>query len=302
MKSLFRLNSGSGASAETPARGLASALAQPKAPAHIKVALLGDAGVGKTSLMARYAEEVFDPTQLPTQGINFMERSVALGSQEVVFSIWDIGGHADSESMLPLVCNDAVAILLLFDLTRPETLDAVRDWHRRARALNKCALPVLVGCKYDLLLSEAEPEAHAHIGRAARRFASAIGAPLVFCAPSVPIHVAAVFKVVLIRLFGLAHAVPQLRQPGEPLLIYEPELLLDSDQGANGAATGPLPSQPPPPPPHPSQSSQVALPTRVSQPPPQPPSSRPSGVSASLPRESGGSCGSLTNSSAVFGV
>ena len=46
-------------------------------------------------------------------------------------------GHKDSGSMLPLVCNDAAAILLVFDLTRPETLDGIREWHRKARALNK---------------------------------------------------------------------------------------------------------------------------------------------------------------------
>merc|ERR550514_2191313 len=92
-------------------------------PTTVKVALIGDAQVGKTCLMMRFVEGTFDETQLHTQGINFMEKSIALDGQEVTFSIWDIGGGADSESMLPLVCNDAAAVLLLFDLSRPETLD-----------------------------------------------------------------------------------------------------------------------------------------------------------------------------------
>eukprot|EP00966_Prymnesium_polylepis_P016238 374566-Prymnesium_polylepis.1 len=50
--------------------------------------------------------------------------------------------------------------LLQFDLTRHETLDSVREWHRKARALNKCAMPVLVGAKYDLAL-EAPTADHA---------------------------------------------------------------------------------------------------------------------------------------------
>jgi len=41
--------------------------------------------------------------------------------------------------MLPLVCNDAAAILLLFDLSKPETLDSIRVWHQKARERNKCA-------------------------------------------------------------------------------------------------------------------------------------------------------------------
>ena len=60
--------------------------------------------------------------------------------------------------MLPLVCNDAAVILFTFDLTHGDTLDSVREWHRKARALNKCAMPVLVGCKYDLLLDMSREE------------------------------------------------------------------------------------------------------------------------------------------------
>jgi GTP-binding protein of the ras superfamily involved in termination of M-phase len=194
--SLSRRSSSSTAEASSAAARRSS---EPKAPpvrtpALVKVALLGDSQVGKTCLMAQYVEGTFDETQLHTQGVNFMEKSVALDDQEVTFSIWDIGGHADSESMLPLVCNDAAAVLLMFDLSRPETLDSVREWHRKARALNRCAVPFLIGCKYDALL-EVPTDEHAHICRAARQFAAAISAPLIFCAPSVPINVANVFKV-----------------------------------------------------------------------------------------------------------
>ena len=213
--------SGSSTPRETPRKA-------PPAPAPatplVKVALVGDSQVGKTSLMVRYVEGNFDETQLQTQGprpcllrvpalmlipavprvlagVNFMEKTVCLrsssaggSSHDVTFSIWDIGGHKDSGSMLPLLCNDAAVILLVFDLTRHETLDSIREWHRKARGFNKCAMPMLVGVKYDLLLQAPEPE-HAHVEAMARRFAAAIDAPLVLCAPSVPINVTNIFKV-----------------------------------------------------------------------------------------------------------
>ena len=235
-------------SVETPAKSAASALARPPAPTLIKVGLLGDTLVGKTSLMARFVEGTFDETQLPTQGVNFMEKGISLGGQDVTFSIWDIGGHADSEAMLPLVCNDAAALLLVFDLTRPETLDSLREWHRKARSLNKCAMPLLVGCKYDGLLDVPTAD-HAHVCSAAKQFAAAIDAPLIFCAPSVPINVANIFKVLLTRLFGLAPAVPVLRQPGEPLLIYETNQEEEVEHaGSNAARSRPAPSSSPAPP------------------------------------------------------
>jgi GTP-binding protein of the ras superfamily involved in termination of M-phase len=231
-------------SRRSSADALAKADAVPasRQPAFVKVALLGDSQVGKTSLMVRYVETTFDETQLQTQGVNFMEKSVSLEEQAVRFSIWDIGGHTDSESMLPLVCNDAAALLLVFDLTRPETLESIREWHRKARTLNKCAIPLLVGCKYDSLLA-APVDEHMHMCTVAMRFASAIDAPLVFCAPSVPINVTNVFKVLLIRLFGLAPAVPLFRSPGEPLIIYEQRDLSD-EIGTTTAAMAPAAAAP----------------------------------------------------------
>ena len=200
----------------------AASASAPAPPPLIKIALLGDANVGKTSLMVRYVENEYDETQLPTQGVNFMERTVRLQQHEVTFSIWDIGGGKDNESMLPLVCNDAAALLFMFDLARLETLDSIREWHKKARGLNKVAVPFLIGAKYDTLADQPPEEQERAYGMA-RAFAAAINAPLVFCAPSVPVNVANVFKVVLIRLFGLQPAVPRLQSPGEPLVVYETE-------------------------------------------------------------------------------
>lgn len=46
-------------------------------------------------------------------------------------------GHREFISMLPLVCNDAVAILFMFDLSRKATLTSVKEWYRQVRSINK---------------------------------------------------------------------------------------------------------------------------------------------------------------------
>lgn len=209
-------------------------------PPLIKVALLGDTQVGKTSLMYRYVEGTFDDTQLQTQGVNFMEKTVNMQGQKAVFSIWDIGGHEDFNSMLPLVCNDAVALLLVFDLTRHETLESIREWHRKARQWNKCAIPFLIGAKYDQLVEGCGAEEHAHVAVAAQKFAAAIDAPLLFCATSVPINVSNIFKVILIRLFGLQSAVPQIVRLGQPLLIYQPDDIAAASRRASSSSSAGL--------------------------------------------------------------
>jgi Gtp-binding protein of the ras superfamily involved in termination of M-phase len=52
--------------------------------------------------------------------------------------------------MLPLVCNDALAILFIFDLTRKCTLVSIKEWYRQVRGFNKTAKPILIGNKYDI--------------------------------------------------------------------------------------------------------------------------------------------------------
>ena len=54
-------------------------------------------------------------------------RNHRVGGTEVRFSIWDLGGQREFPSMLPLVCNDAAAILFMFDLSRKSTLTSIKE-------------------------------------------------------------------------------------------------------------------------------------------------------------------------------
>lgn len=69
---------------------------------------------------------------------------ISIRNTQIVFSIWDLGGQREFVNMLPLVCNDAVAILFMFDLSRKSTLNSIKEWYRQARGFNKTAIPFLV--------------------------------------------------------------------------------------------------------------------------------------------------------------
>lgn len=86
-------------------------------------------------------------------GVNFMEKTITIRNTEITFSIWDLGGQREFVNMLPLVCNDAVAILFMFDLTRKSTLNSIKEWYRQGRGFNKTAIPFLVGTKYDTFVN-----------------------------------------------------------------------------------------------------------------------------------------------------
>mmetsp|Transcript_29029 Transcript_29029/g.88711 ORF Transcript_29029/g.88711 Transcript_29029/m.88711 type:complete len:190 (-) Transcript_29029:2323-2892(-) len=185
----------------------------------VKVGMVGDAQVGKTTLMVKYVENRLDEDYIQTLGVNFMEKSITLRSTAVTFSIWDLGGHHEFLSMLPLVCNDAAAILFMFDLSRQSTLTNVKEWYRQARGLNRAAHAVLVGTKYDVFC-DLPREHQQSIEKQARKFAKAMKAPLVFTSAHHSINVQKIFKVVLSRVFELHCTLDRIADVGRPLLIF----------------------------------------------------------------------------------
>lgn len=142
--------------------GSNGASAEPQIPGRnavmIKVGMVGDAQIGKTSLMVKYVEGSWDEDYIQTLGVNFMEKTISIRNTEITFSIWDLGGQREFVNMLPLVCNDAVAILFMFDLTRKSTLNSIKEWYRQGRGFNRSAIPVLVGTKYDHFVNLAREE------------------------------------------------------------------------------------------------------------------------------------------------
>jgi len=185
----------------------------------LKVGMVGDAQIGKTSLMVKYVEGTFDEDYIQTLGVNFMEKSVSIRGTEITFSIWDLGGQREFVNMLPLVCNEAVVILFMFDLSRKSTLNSVKEWYRQARGFNKNAIPFLIGTKYDCFMNFSKEEQE-EITKQARKFAKAMKAPLIFCSASLAINVQKIFKIVLSKAFDLNCTIDPITQIGEPILEF----------------------------------------------------------------------------------
>ena len=169
--------------------------------------------------MVRYCDGSFDEDYIQTLGVNFLEKTIAIRNTELTFSIWDLGGQREFINMLPIVCNEATAIIFMFDLTRKATLNSVRNWYRQARGFNKTAVPLLVGTKFDLFYEMSDDEQF-EISEQAKKYAKAMRAPLVFCSTSQGINIAKIFKIIIGKAFDLRLKMPELIQNGEPLVIY----------------------------------------------------------------------------------
>jgi GTP-binding protein of the ras superfamily involved in termination of M-phase len=187
----------------------------------IKVGLVGDAQAGKSSLLRRFCDDRFSEEYIQTTGVNYVEKRIKLGSStaDVVFTLNDLGSDATSAEFLPLVCDDATAVVFSFDLTRKQSLLSIKEFYRKVRTLNKKALVMLVGCKFDLFL-DLESEDQEEIMSLARRFARAMKAPLVFTSSSHSINVQKVFKILFGSLFSVDCKVERITGAGEPIIEY----------------------------------------------------------------------------------
>ncbi|KAG1450684.1 hypothetical protein G6F56_008276 [Rhizopus delemar] len=176
--------------------------------------IVGDTQIGKTSLMIKYAEGAYDPEYTQTLGVNFMEKTISIRQTEITFSIWDLGGQKQFASMLPLVCNDAVAILFTFDLSRLSTLNSLRDWYRQS------AVPLLIGTKYDEFVNLPN-EKQEEITKQARKYSRVMKAPLIFCSTAESINVQKIYKIVLAKVFDLNCTLAEVTDIGGPILEYK---------------------------------------------------------------------------------
>lgn len=115
-----------------------------------KIALLGAAGVGKTSLVRRFVDSLFDEKYLTTIGVKVDKRTLLVGADEITLMIWDIAGAEEHFSVPSSYVKGAAGYLLVADGTRPDTLAvAARIADQIDRDLGKLPF-VLVLNKMDL--------------------------------------------------------------------------------------------------------------------------------------------------------
>ncbi|CAD1810344.1 Septum-promoting GTP-binding protein 1 [Candida parapsilosis] len=186
----------------------------------LKVGLIGDSQIGKTSLMVKYVEGSFDEDYIQTLGVNFMDKRIQIRNTTIMFSIWDLGGQKEFINMLPLVSNDAVAILFMFDLTRKSTLNSIKEFYRQVRGFNKTAIPFLIGTKYDQFIDLSFQD-QIEITQQAKKFGAAMKAPVIFCSTSHSINVQKIFKIILSKAFDLKLNLEEIVNVGEPILIFK---------------------------------------------------------------------------------
>ncbi|KAI3504435.1 hypothetical protein L1887_25904 [Cichorium endivia] len=183
----------------------------------LKISLLGDCQIGKTSFMIKYVGDEQENKSLEMAGLNLMDKTLSFGGARIAFNIWDVGGDKRSNDQVPLACKDSVAILFMFDLTSRCTLHNVLGWYMQARKWNKTAIPVLIGTKFDDFV-RLPPDLQWTIVTQARAYAKVMKATLFFSSATHNINVNKIFKYIMARLFNLPWSLESNLNLGEPII------------------------------------------------------------------------------------
>jgi len=117
-----------------------------------KLLLVGDAGVGKSSMLLRFTDDTFEEHMASTIGVDFKVKTIRIGDLMVKLTIWDTAGQERFRTLTSSYYRGCQGIILVFDLTRPETLQNVQNWLKEIDVFTGTPAPVklLVGNKADL--------------------------------------------------------------------------------------------------------------------------------------------------------
>ena len=94
-----------------------------------KVVLLGEAGVGKTSIISRYVNNTFSDVLMSTTGASFAVKKLEIDPEhKIKFQIWDTAGQERFRSLAKIFYQNAAVAVLVYDITRRDSFQKLKDF------------------------------------------------------------------------------------------------------------------------------------------------------------------------------
>lgn len=117
----------------------------------IKLVLLGDSGVGKTSIVTQYVSGSAPENVNPTIGAAFVTKDVSIDGQNLELLIWDTAGQEVYRGLAPMYYRSALIAFIVYDVTKSDSFDSVSYWIRELKTNVEENIVILVcGNKIDM--------------------------------------------------------------------------------------------------------------------------------------------------------
>lgn len=116
-----------------------------------KLVLIGDTGVGKSSLLIRFADNAVSDSQVSTIGVDFRFRTVKVGKSTIKLQIWDTAGQERYRTITSAYYRGADGIIMAYDVTSRESFNHINDWFNEVnRYASENTAKIIVATKIDL--------------------------------------------------------------------------------------------------------------------------------------------------------
>ena len=116
----------------------------------VKLIILGDSGVGKTSILVRYTEEKFNHSHIATIGLDFKSKTIEIDGKKLEMQVWDTAGTEKFRVITRTYYQRCSGIIIAYDCSDQRSFDNVRKWVDQIKNNAEDEIPkVLIACKID---------------------------------------------------------------------------------------------------------------------------------------------------------
>ena len=116
----------------------------------LKILILGDSSVGKTSLLLKYVEGYFPLIYVATIGVEYKIKTININGTEINLHIWDTAGQERFRSMTQNFMKGADGIIYVFDITQKNSFHNLKHWIKESEQATIGFKKIIVGNKIDL--------------------------------------------------------------------------------------------------------------------------------------------------------
>lgn len=114
-----------------------------------KLLIIGDSGVGKSSLLLRFADNTFSGSYITTIGVDFKIRTVEINGEKVKLQIWDTAGQERFRTITSTYYRGTHGVIVVYDVTSAESFVNVKRWLHEINQNCDDVCRILVGNKND---------------------------------------------------------------------------------------------------------------------------------------------------------